>query len=302
MRAPRPGAAVLTAAARAAALAVAGLGCGAQTAHAAATATDVEPSDAIPWAFAPLLGTGRYEIADDTLVQSLGYAPRKRFRAAALDGAGGRRIGIELRVPLVVSTYRTDLAGLASLSLDDVGTFAIVPGVEIDIPVGERFSVKPLAYAGYGREFHGGPSAAVYWAGIKARTAFARGELDIDLVTSLRYAGFNAGDGDSGDVVPLRAGVEITQPMPDRKLADEPLALYWHAAHTHYVDDDAGHASDPVPRNVNDEWELGISFGKHDGRLRLGFLSWDRVGFAVTLDSGADLSGARLIFNSLYDR
>lgn len=260
------------------------------------------PEDMIPWPFAPLLGMGRYEIAEDTVVQSLGYAPRWRFRDAELDGNGRRRAGLELRMPIMVSTYRTELTDLSSLTLDDIGTFAAVPGIEIDVPVSPRVSVKPLVYAGLGNEFHGGPTAAIYWAGAKTRASFAAGELGIDLVAGLRYAGFATSDDGSGDVVPLRKGIELTRPMRDTKLGGDPLNWYWHVAHTHYLDDDAGPGSAAARIAVDDEWELGIAFGKRDRPLSLGPLRWDRVGVALTLDSSGSPSGFRLVFRSLYDR
>lgn len=236
-------------------------------------------------------------------MQSLGYAPRHRFRTAELETEdGGRRLGVELRVPLTVSTYRTDLTDLTSLTIDDIGTLAAVPGVEIDVPVSPRFSVKPLVYAGFGKEFHGGPTAAIYWAGFKTRTSLSPGELGVDLVTSLRYAAFDTSSDGSGDVVPLRAGIEITKPMRGRTIDDDPLNWYWHIVRTHYVDDDVSPPSDPRPLVVDDEWELGMAFGKRDERLRLWRFGWDRVGFAITLDSGGDPSGFRLVFKSLYDR
>lgn len=204
-------------------------------------------------------------------------------------------------MPLAATTYHTDLAGLGSFRLDDIGTFAAVPGVEIDVPLSARWSVKPLAYAGLGKEFHGGPSAAIYWAGAKARAALTAGDHGVDVVASLRYAGFTARGEASGDLVPLRVGVEVTRPMRNRTLGDDPLNWYLHVARTHYVDDDAAAAGAP-PLTVDDEWELGAAFGKRDARLRLGRLSWDRVGIAVTLDSGGDFSGFRLVFRSLYDR
>ncbi len=258
----------------------------------------------IPLPFAPLLGTGRYEIAEDRVVQSIGYAPRWRFREAALETEdGGRRAGLELRVPITISTYRSDLTEFSAFRFDNIGTITAVPGVEVAVPLSPRFSVKPVVYAGAGNEFHGGPAAAIYWAGFKTRTAFSPGELGVDVVTSLRYAGFETSDDESGDVVPLQTGVEITKPMPEhRRIGGDPLNWYWHVARTRYVDDDVSRASEPAPLVVDDEWELGVAFGKRERRLELGRLSWDRVGFALTLDSSGNPSGFRLFFRSLYDR
>lgn len=259
------------------------------------------PVEQIPWPFAPLLGTGRYEIADDAVVQSLSFAPRRRFGAGERGTDGRRRVGIELRVPLAVSTYRTDLTDLRSFTLDDVGTVAAVPGVEIDVPVSARLHVKPLVYAGLGKEFHGGPTASIYWAGVKARVSWQPGDLGVNLVTSLRHAGYRTSRGISGDAVPLGVGVEIRKPLGDATIGGDPLDWHWHVLHTHYLDDDVGSAPGRS-LVVDDEWEIGIAFGKRDGRLRLGRLGWDRVGVALTLDSSGEPSGFRLIFRSLYDR
>ena len=79
---------------------------------------------------------------------------------------------------------------------------SIVPGAEFDIPLTERWSLKPFGYAGYGAQLSGDASAWMYWAGLKSRLRFPGKTVSWALLNSLAYVGYHD-DVERSNVLPL---------------------------------------------------------------------------------------------------
>lgn len=262
--------------------------------------------DPIHWAYSAYFGTGRYQIETGDSVYVLSARPGKRWRAAALDESTGRRsIGLELRVPITIGAYRFDAADLdATLRLDNVSTLSAVPGLEIDIPINTRWSLKPLVYAGWGTELDGDASAAIYWGGLKSRLRFGTGALRWALVNSLTYVGYSSDDDGRADVLPFLTGFEFERPLAMKKLDGKPVHLHWHFAYTNYLDEVELEPSRTglAVVEVAEEWEIGAAFSTTEEPLRLWRLRWDRVGLAYRFSGDGDFEGVSLVFRSLFDR
>lgn len=259
---------------------------------------------ALHWAYAPYLGTGRYTLAGHGSFYTLAYKPRRELKEASYEN-GERRVGLTLRLPLAASAYDLDLAApLEAATLDNVATWSAVPGIEFEIPINERWSLKPLAYLGYGTAPQEDASAWIYWSGLKSRRAFGKGDLEWALVSSLVYVGYTPrGGGSSSRLLPLLNALEFSHPLGSKKIGGDPVYLHWHVAYTHYLDELELPFADSVSTAViDDEWELGIAFGKKDKRLKLWRLGWDRVGLAYRWSTDGRLDGIRLTFHSLFDR
>jgi len=258
----------------------------------------------IHWAYAPYLGTGRYTLAGHGSFYTLAYKPRRELKEPSyVDGE--RRIGLTLRLPIAASAYDLDLAApLEIAALDNVATWSAVPGVELDIPINERWSLKPLAYLGYGTAPAEDASAWIYWTGLKSRRVFGDDDLAWALVSSLVYVGYSPrGAGRSSRLVPLLNALEFSRPLASKKIGGDPVYLHWHVAYTHYLDALELPFDDSVSTApIDDEWELGVAFGKKDKRLKLWRLGWDRVGLAYRWSTDGRLDGIRLTFHSLFDR
>jgi hypothetical protein len=109
----------------------------------------VEP---IHWAYGAYFGTGAYRLGDGEEAYIISVRPRWQLRDAALDEQGRRQVGVLLRFPVAIGAYDFDASPLGqTLGLDNVSTLSAVPGVEIDIPMNPRWSLKPLAYVGWDR-------------------------------------------------------------------------------------------------------------------------------------------------------
>ena len=264
-----------------------------------------DSAEAIHWAYGAYFGTGGYTLESGERAYLIGARPSWRWRKAELDSNGKRRVGIEFRVPVTIAAYHFELRDPGStLRLDNVASLSAVPGVEFDIPITERWSLKPLVYAGWGTELDGDASARIYWTGVKSQVAFQPGKLALNLVNGLGAVGYSTDTGQRERIAPLVTGLEFARPLEGTTLRGERVYLHWHVAHTRYLDEleVAPRSASIEPVTIEDEWEVGAAFSTGQTPLRLWRLHWDRVGLAYRFSSSGDLEGVALTFRSLFDR
>lgn len=116
--------------------------------------------------------------------------------------------------------------GLYSLNVTDTDgervsihqqSVAVVPGAELQIPVGSRTVVKPFAQFGVGHAFGvdtGSANAYIYLAGARAISQWHFGATTVSLGNALIYAGDRAiGSGFSENYTSLQLGLELRHPL-----------------------------------------------------------------------------------------
>ena len=274
------------------------LGFGAPVAH-----SQVLSDSFVHWAYASYFGTGWYSLRNDLNVFAIRAAPRWHWGEPKLGEDGERDIGIEFRLPVTFSLQRFNLDNLGAIfDIDNFATAAVTPGVEVEVPVTKRWSLKPLVYAGWGTELNGPGSAWIYWGGLKSRYRLGSGKLDWALVNSIEYIGYTPNEGSSNDAVPVMAGLDFQLPLGNTKLGGDPVYLDWHATYTAYLDDLKFLVRDVPIRKVADTWELGLAFSKGKRKIEFWHFEWDRIGFAYRFSSSGKFQGVALVFRSVFDR
>ncbi|MGW8369163.1 MAG: hypothetical protein ACWGPN_10850 [Gammaproteobacteria bacterium] len=267
-------------------------------------AEDEIEGDLIHWSYAAFFGTGWYQFDQHGRVFAMRYSPRIYRREASISPDGARRLGIEVEVPISASLQNFDFGEIGDiLDINNVTTLSAVPGIEIEIPMSRRWSLKPVAHIGLGVEFHGRSSALIYWTGIKSRLRFEGGRIDWALINTLIYSGYTTDSGASGRMTSFTTAFEFDQPLPNKTMEGEPLRLIWHFGFTRYNDFDF--AFEPVvPKSgeYEEEWELGLAFAKRDGQIRLWRLHWDQLGIAYRFDRENTFTGIGITFRALFDR
>ena len=116
--------------------------------------------------------------------------------------------------------------GLYSLKVTDTNgerisinqqSVAVVPGAELEIPVGSRTVLKPFGQFGVGHAFGvdvGSPNFYVFLAGARAVSQWQVGATTISLGNAIIYAGDSPiGSGFSEHYVSLQLGVELRHPL-----------------------------------------------------------------------------------------
>jgi hypothetical protein len=261
------------------------------------------PGNLNQWAYAAYFGTGWYQAGGNQDVFVLQFAPRWESREPGIDADGRRNLGIEFRLPVSFGLHQFSVDALPAIfDVDNFASASIVPGLEVEIPVSERWSLKPLAYLGWGSEIAGPQSAWIYWAGLKSRYRMSNGGLDWSIVNALKYLGYSPSDGPSSSAVPVMAGLEFQWPMQGGQLHGRPVYLDGHATYTAYLDDLEFNLDGIVKTPIADEWELGLAVSQGKPGLTIWRLNLDRIGLAYRFSSSGDFRGVSLIFNSVFDR
>ena len=116
--------------------------------------------------------------------------------------------------------------GLYSLKVTDTNgerisinqqSVAVVPGAELEIPVGRRTVLKPFGQFGVGHAFGvdvGSPNFYVFLGGVRALSQWHVGATTISLGNAIIYAGDSPiGSGFSEHYVSLQLGVEFRHPL-----------------------------------------------------------------------------------------
>lgn len=257
----------------------------------------------VHWAYSAYFGSGWYQVNGARDVFVLRTTPRWELREAEIAEDGTRSIGIELKFPITIGLDRfqiDDIPGLADP--DNLASLSVTPGIDITVPMSGRWTLRPFAAVGWGALLNGDDSAWSYWTGIKSKYTFQKGKLDWALLNSITYVGYTPLEGPSEDFWPMMIGLEFDYPLGNYKLDDEPVILSWHGTYTAYQNDLDLVLTGGLTQPINDQWELGLSFHRENGRIKFGWFKFDRLGLAYRFSSSGDLQGISFVFRSVFDR
>jgi len=260
---------------------------------------DFEP---IHWAYSSFFGTGWYNIEDARSVFALQVPLRQTVRETSFSDSGGRSVGIEIRYPLTIGLHDVeDLGGL--VENDNFGTIAFAPGIELEIPINERWYLRPFAHVGWGRELELGESAWIYYAGIKSRYIFpSKNKYEWSLLNSLYYAGYRPDDGRSDHLAMASIGAELRQPLSNAMLAGRPIDLHWNIMYTFLGHELHFNLPDGSFDPIEDQVELGLAMSFRDGPYKLWFFNVHRLGLAYRFSSSGQFTAITLHMRSWFTK
>lgn len=260
----------------------------------------VEPT--VHWAYASYFGTGWYKISDERSGYAFRVAPRWSSGNAELHEDGSREIAYTFRVPVTVGVNQLDFEDIPSiLDPDNFTTASLNFSVDADIPVTQRFSIRPIAQIGYGTVLNESDSAWTYNAEIKTRTQYESGKLDWAIIFSLGVVGYEPNSGDSDDFALAAAGLEFAYPIKWFSSKDSQTMFYWHLGYVNFLDEIEVRSGIDEFDSVANYWQGGLSFGRRDKPVKIGFLKFDRLGLAYNYSTTGELRGIKLVFRSLYE-
>ena len=219
--------------------------------------------ESIHWAYASIFGTGRYSLDGQVETTVIGATPNWVRREPVLAASGDKIVGIRIRMPVSLGAHDvSSLQAIEGLSLSSVNAVSVVPGVEIEIPMSDRWSLKSLNYAGFGTEIRGGADARIFRAGFRSSLKFDSEKSALAFVTGLERFGYSASGGDSDAINLISAGIDVERPLSDTRIGNVPVAIHWHMLYSHYLDSLGFDLSslDVDPTLISSEWELGGRF------------------------------------------
>jgi hypothetical protein len=196
---------------------------------------------------------------------------------------------LRLLAPVQAGLYALDVTDTNSARIKiNQQSLGIVPGAELQIPIGSRTVVKPFAQFGvvdtFGQDV-GNPWAYVFLGGARAITQWHVGETTFSLGNAVIYAGDQTiGSGFSEHYVSLQVGGEVRHPLGFRVANLEPdlgvyATYYYYPAPLHF-----SRFLRPALK-VENQIELGFSVGSASP-FQFQWLSNPRIGAGVVFGGG----------------
>jgi len=250
------------------------------------------------WAFSAFFGTGWYEVSNSESVFILRAPMQQTWRTSSLV-EGQRSLGIEFHYPVTLGLHQfgsfNDFA-----DVDNFGSVAFTPGIEVEIPVTEKWYLRPVVHVGWGKETNGGDSAWIYYWGIKSRFTPGKGSLDWSVLNALYYAGYHGESGDSGSLTMAMAGAEFRHPLQAGLGSYEELQLNWHLTYSWLFDKAEFSLRNGFSQTVNDQWELGFALAPRGRKFRIGFMSFEQLGLSFHTSSSGDYRAVSINVSSPF--
>ncbi len=238
----------------------------------------------VHWAYGSFLGTGWYRVSADRKAFVLRIPPRWTYRQSGMDDEGNRQIGIEFRFPLTLGLAQIDdLGGI--INQENFTTASFTPGIELEIPVTEKWLLRPYLRVGWGKELDGGESAWIYEGGIKSRYVLPIKKGDWGLLGAVQYAGYKPNVGASSDMLNLMVGIETRQPLGQFSFRDNPLYLEWQVTYNRLSDPASFRRRGDPNIEIHDFWEGALAVSMGDKPFRIFGMNFDRFGLAYQISS-----------------
>jgi hypothetical protein len=234
----------------------------------------------VNYVYAANLGFGSYSLAGlsaDVFTLPLGYTvPR--------GPEGGWRLRLTLPVQLGLYSFRaTDVDG-TPIKINQQ-SLAVLPGVELQVPLARNIVLKPFAQAGVGHAFGAtsGANAFIYTVGIRSVVQWQVGQYTLSLGNAILYAGDRASNF-SESYFAIEGGFELRRPLGFTFHGVEPdigvyVADYYYPKPLLF----SRFLRDPL--KVSDQGEVGFSIGSARP-LRMALLESARIGIGYVFGGG----------------
>lgn len=255
----------------------------------------------VNWAYSAFFGTGWYGVEGNRSVFALHLPFRHTRRSSSLTDDGQRNIGFEIHYPLTVGLHSTDdLPGF--VDPDNFGTLIFTPGLELEIPLTQRWYLRPFVNIGWGTELDNDNSSWIYYAGLKSRYTFAGGDDNWSLVNNLYYAGYSPRIGQTEDLAAILTAVEFRQPLKLTTASGKPVDLHWSLGYSYLFDDLDFTLPGSYSDSPDDQYIAGLAYSLRNHPLKLWFMTFDRLGLEYRFSSDGSFKSVTLNMNSLFKR
>jgi hypothetical protein len=267
------------------------------------SSAQIQPPANVHWAYSAFFGTGWYSVEGDRDVFILRLTPEWELSESSLEN-GERQLGWYLRLPVSTGLDQFDVDELIeAVDLDNVSFLSINSTLEVEVPVNDVWALRPYASIGYGQVLNSSEYAWTYWAGIKSRVTLHAGPTSTwHLINQVGYVGYTPGKGKDDSFWPAMAGLEVSHPVGRTADGSRRWLLHWKVGYTYFGDDVIFSRAPSAGQDITDEWEVGAGYGRRDGRIKIWFLSFDRLGIDYRTSSNGALSGITFFFRSAFER
>jgi hypothetical protein len=237
------------------------------------------------YVYAASLGFGGYSLAGlEANVYTLPLAQ-------TLENVPANGWSLKLLLPIQLGFYNFK-ATLGGQHVDlNQQSISVVPGAELQIPVNDRFMIKPFAQFGAVHAFGVGgqnPDAYVYLAGARSVAQWQVNDYTLSLGNGIVYAGDNTiGSGFAEHYVSLQLAGEVRRPL-NFKIGEWTPDLGLYAADYFYPAPLVFSRFLRSPLKVHNQNEIGFSIGAAESFKFLWF-SNPRIGAGFVFGGGLNV-------------
>jgi len=244
-----------------------------------------EPAKQVHWAMGAFFGTGWYQVDQNRSVYVFRIPPRQTVRRSSFDENGKRKLGIEIQYPLSFGLHSMDDIP-DFIDFDNYGTVSFTPGVQVEIPITEKWYLRPYGHLGVGYEDESNEWATIWYGGLKSRYLLGESSrFRWSLLNAIYYAGYNPQFESRGQYGSFMTGLEFNQPMGNLKLRGDQLWLNWHVTYNYLFDNLNFHIDEDNVESIRDQWEIGLALGKGHKGLKIWFITFEHVGLSFKWSS-----------------
>src|SRR3954470_11254587 len=172
----------------------------------------------INWWYSATFGTGVYTSGSRSVtVLQVPFAH-------ALKNVDEDNYGLKFKVSTTLGFYDYNVGSAINGNIPDrLSTFSVLPGFEWELPIIQRWVLRPFGDAGFGQELSGHESAWIFDFGVKSRFLLAQNRgVEFVLVNSLTSAGYRPRGESTNTFGYFATGVDITIPT-ERSAFGRPL-------------------------------------------------------------------------------
>jgi len=270
------------------------------TIHAQAVARDPEPARQVHWAMGAFFGTGWYQVDDNRSVFVFRIPPRQTIRKSGFDQDGNRELGIEIHYPLSFGLHNmNDVPDF--IDFDNYGTVTFTPGVQLEIPVNEKWYLRPYAHIGAGYEKETNKWAGIWYGGLKSRYLLGDSDrLRWSLLNAIYYAGYKPEFEERGRYGSFMTGLEFSQPLGKLELGGNPLRLNWHVTYNYLFDKLNFHIEEDRVESIQDQWEIGLALSTGNKPMKIWFMNFEHIGLSYETSSNGHYTAISLNLRSPF--
>lgn len=234
-----------------------------------------DQQDLINWYYAATFGTGVYTAGDRSV--AVLQLPISRV----LRPVGEGRYGLQLKVPVTFGfyDYAFDDAFVGDFP-EQVSTVSVMPGLEWEMPVSRRWTVKPYFSGGLGQELSGRESALIYDFGIKSRFLLGQDKgVEFALVNSLTAAGYRPRGGPAQPFGVLVVGLDMVIPT-NLELFGRNAFIGFTPIYYYYFNKINFAEFNDAENRLKEQFELALSVMSRKP-WSLKYFDVDRIGLAI---------------------
>ena len=245
-----------------------------------------DPQDLINWYYSATFGTGVYQSGDRTV--TVLQLPFSRILREGDEDTWG----LSFKFPITVGFYDYEFDDVFAGDLPNaISTVSIMPGLEWEMPLTSRWTIKPYFSAGVGQEVSGHESALIYDFGIKSRFRLGADQgVEIALVNAITAAGYRPRGGPSQPFGRFAIGLDLVIPT-NTVLFDRAAFIGFTPSYSYYFNKLNFAEFDDADKRMREQIELAVSVMSRKP-WSLKYFDIDRVGLAFR--SGDEVIGVSL--------